>query len=75
MMTDYEKTVAEFSWDAPERFNFARDVVDKWATQNPQQLALFWVDDNGNGVLERPGHDGGHDQRPVVHNGRPGLCR
>jgi acetyl-CoA synthetase/medium-chain acyl-CoA synthetase len=46
-MTDYEKTYAEFSWDAPERFNFARDVVDKWATQDPQQLALFWVDDNG----------------------------
>ncbi|MEM7115339.1 MAG: AMP-binding protein [Chloroflexota bacterium] len=47
-MTDYEKTYAEFKWEKPEHFNFARDVVDKWATANPEQMALVWVDDDGN---------------------------
>lgn len=47
-MTDYEKTVAEFKWEKPERFNFARDVVDKWATADSEQMALLWVDDDGN---------------------------
>jgi acetyl-CoA synthetase/medium-chain acyl-CoA synthetase len=46
-MTNYERTYAEFTWEVPEKFNFARDVVDKWATQDPEQLALFWVDDDG----------------------------
>ena len=46
-MTNYEATYAEFKWDVPEKFNFARDVVDKWAGQDPEQLALFWVDDTG----------------------------
>ena len=32
-MTNYEKTYAEFTWEVPEKFNFARDVVDKWAPQ------------------------------------------
>jgi acetyl-CoA synthetase/medium-chain acyl-CoA synthetase len=47
-MTDYEKTYAEFRWEVPERFNFARDVIDKWAAQDPNQLAMWWVDDAGN---------------------------
>jgi acyl-coenzyme A synthetase/AMP-(fatty) acid ligase len=45
-MTDYEKTYAEFKWEVPEYFNFAGDVVDKWA-QNPEKPAMFWVDDRG----------------------------
>lgn len=46
-MDDYEKVYKEFKWDVPEYFNFARDVLDYWA-QDPNKLALFWVDDNGN---------------------------
>lgn len=42
-MTDYQKTYAEFKWEVPEKFNFARDIIDRWA-QNPEKLAMWWVD-------------------------------
>ena len=35
-MTDYDKTYAEFKWEVPEYFNFAGDVIDKWATGSEQ---------------------------------------
>lgn len=44
-MVDYDKTYAEFKWEVPEYFNFARDVFDRW---DPKSLAMFWVDDEGN---------------------------
>ncbi|QSS51058.1 acetyl-coenzyme A synthetase [Histoplasma capsulatum var. duboisii H88] len=31
----------------PEYFNFAYDVVDKWAAQLPSLQAMFWVDQQG----------------------------
>lgn len=46
-MTDYDKTYAEFKWEVPEYFNFAGDIIDKWATQNPNKLAMHWVNDDG----------------------------
>ncbi len=27
---DYEQTRASFRWETPDRFNFGRDVVDRW---------------------------------------------
>ena len=45
--TDYETSYAQFSWPRPERFNFARDVIDRWAARAPDQTALLWVDDQG----------------------------
>jgi len=42
---NYDSSYREFSWPRPERFNFARDVVDKWAERDPDKLALLWVDD------------------------------
>lgn len=48
-MIDYDKTYAEFKWEVPEYFNFARDVLDKWA-EDPDKLAIWWVDDDGNEV-------------------------
>lgn len=48
-MVDYEKTYAEFKWEVPEYYNFARDVLDKWA-EDPEKLAIWWVDDNDNEV-------------------------
>ncbi|WP_072871089.1 AMP-binding protein [Desulfofundulus thermosubterraneus] len=48
-MVDYDKTYAEFKWEKPEYFNFARDVIDKWAG-DPDKLAMLWVDDEGNEV-------------------------
>ncbi len=46
-ITDYKKTYSEFKWEVPEYFNFARDVFDYWA-KDPERLAMYWVDDNGN---------------------------
>lgn len=31
----------------PENFNFAYDVVDEWAYQQPDKIALCWVNDHG----------------------------
>ena len=40
-MTDYEETRRTFRLDVPERFNYARDVVDAWAARRPDALALL----------------------------------
>jgi len=45
-MTDYETTVREFKLEVPERFNFARDVIGRWA-QNPEHLAMHWLGAGG----------------------------
>jgi len=47
-MTDYEKTYTEFRLNVPEKYNFARDVIDRWAEKDPQKRAMLWVDDEGN---------------------------
>ena len=31
----------------PERFNFAYDVMDVWAEEAPDKLALLWTNDEG----------------------------
>lgn len=31
----------------PENFNFAYDVVDRWAEEEPDKPALLWTNDNG----------------------------
>ena len=31
----------------PERFNFAYDVMDVWAEEQPDKLALLWTNDDG----------------------------
>lgn len=46
-MTDYDKTYREFTWEVPEYYNFAGDVIDRWA-EDPDKLAIWWVDDEGN---------------------------
>jgi acetyl-CoA synthetase/medium-chain acyl-CoA synthetase len=46
-MRDYEQTYREFKWERPVKYNFARDVIDKWAAQDPDKEAMFWVDDHG----------------------------
>lgn len=48
-MIDYDKTYAEFKFEVPEYYNFARDVLDKWA-EDPNKLAMWWIDDEGNEV-------------------------
>lgn len=33
--------------EVPENFNFAYDVVDKWAEEDPDKPALLWTNDKG----------------------------
>ena len=43
-MKDYQETYSSFQWERPDKYNFARDVIDRW---EPDKPALFWVDDEG----------------------------
>ena len=43
----YEDFYANFRIDVPEAFNFGYDVVDEWATVEPDKKALVWCDDAG----------------------------
>lgn len=43
-MEDYEKNL-EFI--VPDNFNFAYDVMDRWAAEAPDKLALLWTNDKG----------------------------
>ena len=47
-MESYEAARQEFRWNVPERFNFGGDVIDHWARERPDHLALIWCDDQGN---------------------------
>lgn len=44
----YEDFVNNFHITVPENFNFAYDVVDKIAEEEPNRLAMVWCDDKGN---------------------------
>jgi acyl-coenzyme A synthetase/AMP-(fatty) acid ligase len=46
-MTDYLATRASFRLEIPERYNYARDVVDAWAAREPGKLALLAVGPDG----------------------------
>ena len=41
---DYNKHLA---FIIPEHFNFAYDVMDQWAVERPEGLALLWTNDQG----------------------------
>ncbi len=43
-MQDYQETYSSFQWERPEKYNFARDVIDRW---DPAAPAMLWVDDAG----------------------------
>jgi acetyl-CoA synthetase len=44
----YEESVANFSIEIPERYNFARQV-DEYAGQHPEKLAIVWENEAGEG--------------------------
>lgn len=46
---NYSEFYATFQWPRPEYFNFATDVIDRWA-EDPAKLAMLWVDDTGNEI-------------------------
>lgn len=41
---DYNENLA---FNIPENFNFAYDVIDAWAAQDPNKQALIWTNDKG----------------------------
>jgi acyl-coenzyme A synthetase/AMP-(fatty) acid ligase len=41
---DYATTYEQFDWETPERFNFGRDIVDKWPEDSP---AMIWLGTSG----------------------------
>jgi acetyl-CoA synthetase len=44
----FEDFQENFAIRVPENFNFAYDVVDVYAAEHPEKLALVWCDDHGN---------------------------
>jgi acetyl-CoA synthetase len=44
----YKEFKADFKIKIPENFNFAYDVVDEIAVNNPDKIAMVWCDDKGN---------------------------
>jgi acyl-coenzyme A synthetase/AMP-(fatty) acid ligase len=51
-MVDYETTRRTFSLEVPRQFNYARDVVDRWARTDPARVALVAVGPHGEGPRE-----------------------
>ncbi len=47
VFNDYKDFEKRFKLDIPDNFNFAFDVIDKKAQQNPDGLAMINVDDHG----------------------------
>lgn len=45
--TDFEDFKSNYELLIPENFNFAFDVVDEWAMQQPEKQALLWTNDKG----------------------------
>jgi acetyl-CoA synthetase/medium-chain acyl-CoA synthetase len=46
----YQQMIDDFSWDRPEYFNFATDVIDRWASDTPDSTALWWTDGEGQDI-------------------------
>lgn len=44
---NYEDFAASFEVNAPDNFNFARDVVDALADRDPERTAMVWCDEKG----------------------------
>ena len=43
----YEDLVATFRWQVPEHYNIGVDICDKWATREPDRLALVCISEDG----------------------------
>jgi len=49
----YEEFVRNFKINVPPQFNFAYDVVDKIAEEDPDRVALVWCDEHGDHRIVR----------------------
>ena len=43
----YDDFVTNYKVNIPEDFNFGYDIIDGWAAEDPEKLALVWCDDDG----------------------------
>ena len=43
---NYEDFKENYKVNVPENFNFGYDIVDEWAKQEPEKLALVWCNDH-----------------------------
>lgn len=43
--SSYEDLKENFTINVPENFNFGYDIVDGWAADEPDKLALLWTND------------------------------
>jgi acyl-coenzyme A synthetase/AMP-(fatty) acid ligase len=46
-LADYRTLHDEYRLEVPEHFNFGYDVVDRWASKEPEAAALWWVGPGG----------------------------
>ncbi len=46
-MLNYEETYKNFSLDVPEYYNFGFDVIDAFAREDRNKLAMIWVNQEG----------------------------
>lgn len=44
---DYDDLMKHYKVTVPERFNFGIDVVDRYAAEEPDKLAMIWCNDSG----------------------------
>ena len=45
--SSYEDMIQNFKLEIPEHYNFAYDVVDGWAKEDPERIALYWTNPEG----------------------------
>ena len=45
--TSQDDFIQNFHVKVPENFNFGYDVVDAWAAEAPDKIALCWTNDHG----------------------------
>ncbi|MDR0409267.1 MAG: AMP-binding protein [Spirochaetaceae bacterium] len=50
-INSYEELREKFSLRVPENFNFAYDVVDKYAVEDPERRAIVWCDDASENII------------------------
>ena len=46
-MSNYDKTRKSWTNEVPEYFNFGYDVIDAWAKEDRNKLAMIWVNQHG----------------------------
>jgi acetyl-CoA synthetase len=56
-LTDLDAERASFRVEVPERFNAVRDIVDRWAAEDPAAVAVVSLDAGGELVAEQSAAD------------------